>query len=392
VDSTPPPAPSVSSTDFPDQNSNLPVPPMRTPGTVTFKVDDPTVGDAVRFQYDLNSGIGVGDSGSPSPTMASSGSGWVPVGPDGTATVTIDPTDWVNYIEVRTEDRAGNVSGTTRYWFNTTWNGPDVHGDLNGDKHPDLVATGKDGKLYVLYGNGDGTVRAATTYADAGTDWYPSLIAQNGDLAGGDGFQDIARINQYGYMASMKNDGLGDFNQSSSGWYRNDGSDWSAATQIALLAPDAGQESGGALLSVEKGQLLSWQRSMFGITGDSTVLDSGFGDKATLITPGDMNGDGHDDFLIRDNTSGVLRLAASNADGSFGAPRTWKVIGERFFASTYRLITSVGDANGDGHPDLYAVTSSGQLVFFPGNANGGFDAPRPVATSGIDWSQATQLA
>jgi hypothetical protein len=298
----------------------------------------------------------------------------------------------VNYIEVRTEDRAGNVSGTTRYWFNTTWNGPDVHGDLNGDKHPDLVATGKDGKLYVLYGNGDGTVRAATTYADAGTDWYPSLIAQNGDLAGGDGFQDIARINQYGYMASMKNDGLGDFNQSSSGWYRNDGSDWSAATQIALLAPDAGQESGGALLSVEKGQLLSWQRSMFGITGDSTVLDSGFGDKATLITPGDMNGDGHDDFLIRDNTSGVLRLAASNADGSFGAPRTWKVIGERFFASTYRLITSVGDANGDGHPDLYAVSSSGQLVFFPGNANGGFDAPRPVATSGIDWSQATQLA
>jgi hypothetical protein len=365
---------------------------MRQPGTVTFKVADPTPGDAVRFDWDLNSEIASGYGDVPTTSIASRGSGWVPANADGTATVTITPTSWVDWIEVRTEDRAGNVSGTTRYNFYTTWTGPDVRGDLNGDKHPDLVATGKDGRLYVLQGNGDGTVQAASSYADAGTDWYPGLIAQNGDLAAGDGFQDIARINAYGYMGTEVNNGLGDFNQSSSGgWYRSDGTDWSTTTQIALLGPAANQQGGGVLLSVEGGKLLSWQPGWGGITGTSTVLDDKFS-KASVIAPGDLNGDGYPDFLVREDSSGQLRLAASNSDGSFGAPNTWKNIGTKLKADDYPQITSIGDANGDGFPDLYAVTRSGGLAFLPGTADGGFGPAQLLKTSGIDWTQVAQLA
>lgn len=391
-DQTTPPAASISSSDFPASGSALPIPPMRQPGKVTFKVADPTPGDAVRFEWDLNSEIAAGYGDVPMTSAASSGTGWVPVNADGTATVTVTPTYWSNWIEVRTQDRAGNVSGTTRYTFSTTWNGPDVRGDLNGDKHPDLVATGKDGKLYVLQGNGDGTVQPAVSYADAGTDWYPALIAQNGDLAGGDGFQDIARINASGYMGTEMNNGLGDFNQSSSGsWYRSDGTDWSAATQIALLGPVGTHSGGGVLLSVEGGKLLSWQPSRGGTTGVSTVLDATFGN-ASVIAPGDLNGDGYPDFLVREESSGQLRLAASNPDGSFGAPNTWKNVGTKLKPTDFPLVTSVGDANGDGLPDLYAVTKDGGLAFLPGTAGGGFGPAQLLTTSGIDWTQVAQLA
>ncbi|MFC1407287.1 MULTISPECIES: VCBS repeat-containing protein [Streptacidiphilus] len=388
------PAPSVSSSYFPSVGSGGTAPLMRTPGTVTFTVGAGTTGDPVRFQYDLNSELSTVDGSTPSPTMAGSGSGWVPIAADGTATVTLDPTKWNNWIDVRTENADGQTSQSTRYTFFTTSNGPDARSDLNGDQLPDLVATGKDGNLYILYGSGGGALQAATSYADSGTDWASTLIAQNGDLAAGDGFQDILRINAAGSAGTEVNNGLGDFNRSSTGWYRSDGNTWAGATQIALLGPDtvSAGSGGGTLLSVENGQLLDWPGTRFGIQGTSTVIDAGFGTDATLVAPGDMNGDGHGDFLVRQANNGKLFLAPSNADGSFGGPSTWKEIGKHFKASDYPLLTSLGDVNGDGLPDLYAVTCAGTLVLFPGTATGGFGPAQPIATSGIDWSQITAIA
>ena len=50
------------------------------------------------------------------------------------------------------------------------------------------------------------------------------------------------------------------------------------------------------------------------------------------------------------------------------------------------------EVNGDGLPDLYAVTSTGTLELFPGTETGGFGPAQPTATSGIDWNQITAIA
>lgn len=102
--------------------------------------------------------------------------------------------------------------------------------------------------------------------------------------------------------------------------------------------------------------------------------------------------DGYPDFLVREDSSGRLRLAASNPDGSFGAPNTWKNVGTRLKAADYPRITSIGDANGDGFPDLHAVSKDGRLAFLPGTADGNFAPALLLPTSGIDWPQVAQLA
>jgi hypothetical protein len=391
VDQTPPPNPGITSTDFPASGSGQTAPPIRTTGTFTFHANDAVPGDAVRFEYDLDSELYSVNPSVP-PGGLTAGSGWVPVNSDGTGTLTVTPTSWSNWIDVRTVDRAGNRSQPVRYTFPLTSTGPDLRGDLNGDTHRDLVATGKDGKLYVLYGTGTGAVKPAVTYPDTSTDWYPGLIAQNGDLVAGDGFQDILRINQAGIMVTMKNNGLGDFGQEvGGGWYRNDGSNWSHVTQMTLLGSASAQSGAGALLTVENGQLLLWPTTRFGNTGDSTVLDAAFNHQ-TVIAPGDITGDGVPDLLVRDDRSGSLELAVAKADGTFGAPSTWKTVDHGLNAVHYRLLASVGDVNGDGIPDLYAVRAKGGLVLLPGQHNGSYGAPVGLATSGIDWSQVATLA
>jgi hypothetical protein len=116
----------------------------------------------------------------------------------------------------------------------------------------------------------------------------------------------------------------------------------------------------------------------------STVLATGL-DGSTVITPGDVTGDGTPDILIRDDVSGKLTLAAANADGTLAAPADWTTVGEGFTAARYPRILSTGDANGDGIADLYAATRHGALEFFAGLPGGGF-APAAGAHGGLDWT------
>jgi hypothetical protein len=46
----------------------------------------------------------------------------------------------------------------------------------------------------------------------------------------------------------------------------------------------------------------------------------------------------------------------------------------------YPLVTSIGDTNGDGVPDLYATAAAGGLVFIPGSVVGASASlsPSPV--------------
>jgi hypothetical protein len=262
----------------------------------------------------------------------------------------------------------------------------DRAGDLNGDGKADLLATGTDGKLYVLYGKGDGTLKRAATYADTGGGWNQGSVLLDGDV-NYDGYQDMLRISGTGYVTGVPNDGLGDFGkrgQTSGPWTRADGTSWTTAAQI--LHGTSGSTGAGGLrqdiLTVENGQLLHWAADFGGMT--PTVLATGL-DGSTVVTPGDMTGDGIPDILIRDDASGTLTLAAGGADGTLAGPADRTTVGTGFTAAAYPRILSAGDANGDGVADLYAATRHGHLKFFAGLPGGGF-APATGAHGGLDWT------
>jgi hypothetical protein len=283
-------------------------------------------------------------------------------------------------------DRAGNLSGTVQYAFYVAPAAePDKAGDVNGDGITDLLATGTDGKLYVLYGKGDGTLKRAVTYADTGDGWDQGSVLRDGDLDQ-DGYQDLLRVSGTGYVSGVRNNGLGDFGTrgSSGAWYRADGTSWTAATQI--LHGTSGSLGTSTrypdILTVESGQLLHWTGRSTGMT--ATVLATGL-EGSTVITPGDMTGDGTPDILIRDDASGRLTLAAANADGTLAAPADWTTVGTGFTAAGCPRILSAGDANGDGIADLYATTRHGVLKFFAGLPGGGF-APATGAHGALDWT------
>ncbi|WP_037908325.1 FG-GAP repeat domain-containing protein [Actinacidiphila yeochonensis] len=378
TDHTPPPVPVLTSTDFPSSASGLPAPVARTTGTVHLAVSGPGASDVVAARYALDTAISV--LGGPS----------VPVGADSTADITITPTSWgYHTLTVQTVDRAGNRSQEVNYSFYVVSDpASDAHGDLDGDGSADLIATGADGTLYTLLGNGDGTLRPAVTHADSPTTFGTGLIAQNGD-GNGDGYQDLLWITPNHGLEEATNNGLGDFGRVVL-VTRPDGSDWSETTQ--LVQPGAGDgTSWGGLMSVENGHLLLWPTNMAHIFGGPTDLGAGYAD-LTVLTPGDVTGDGVSDLLIRDDSTGGLRIAPRAADGTVLPESDWTTVGTGFTKAAYPMLTVAGDADGDGFPDMYGVTAQGTLNFIPGEADGRFGEAQPISGTGLDWSTITALA
>ncbi|WP_416874681.1 hypothetical protein [Kitasatospora sp. SC0581] len=80
-------------------------------------------------------------------------------------------------------------------------------------------------------------------------------------------------------------------------------------------------------------------------------------------------------------------------DGSDGGPNSSTRLITTAFPEFVRDATDptllrdrLGDLTGDGHADLVAATSTGELVLYPGRGDGTFDQPRTVANPG--WSGA----
>jgi hypothetical protein len=106
--------------------------------------------------------------------------------------------------------------------------------------------------------------------------------------------------------------------------------------------------------------------------GDGTIdapkqIGNGWSGFTALIAPGDWNGDGRVDLLARLGSDNSLRLYPGNGTGGFNRP---SVIGSGW--GTMRLISGVGDWDGDGARDLLAVEKSGWARIYRGNGSGGF--------------------
>lgn len=83
-----------------------------------------------------------------------------------------------------------------------------------------------------------------------------------------------------------------------------------------------------------------------------------------LTTPGDLTGDGRTDLLARSASTGDIYLYAGNGTAGF-APRVKIRSGWE-----YTRVIGAGDLNGDGHGDVLALDSSGELWRYNGTGTG----------------------
>lgn len=135
-------------------------------------------------------------------------------------------------------------------------------------------------------------------------------------------------------------------------------------------------------VQAESGHLLYYPRVKTGASTDwapnvPLVIGSGFGGtEATLeyrsiFFAGDMNGDGAPD-LIAVTSSGATMLLPGNCTGQVGAPISMG-------ASTTSPI-GVGDFNGDGFADVIDRHSDGTLWLLPGTGKGSFGAAQHIGS------------
>lgn len=108
------------------------------------------------------------------------------------------------------------------------------------------------------------------------------------------------------------------------------------------------------------------------------------GDAPTGLAVGDVDGDGHLDLVSANLGGGSISFLRGNGDGSFAAAVDFGAGGS--WESPYAV--TIGDANGDGKPDVATANtniSNESLSFFAGDGQGGFAAALvlPLASDGM---------
>lgn len=98
------------------------------------------------------------------------------------------------------------------------------------------------------------------------------------------------------------------------------------------------------------------------------------GPGAAFVAIGDLNGDGHPDFVVPDSSGGTVSVLLGNGDGTFQNGLSYATQSGSFSAA-------IGDLNGDGHPDLIVSNwNSNTESVLLGNGDGTFQGQATYAT------------
>ncbi|MFG2720804.1 FG-GAP-like repeat-containing protein [Streptomyces sp. NPDC048416] len=401
IDRTPPSQPGVSSDDYPLAGSTTaPTHVMGDgfQGNFTVTATDGNSG-VDHFEYALNKPLPVGGAS----TVAAA---------NGSANIKVAPDHWgTNFLVVSAVDKAGNHSQSFEYAFYVPDNltAHAVPGDLTGDGIPDTAVVGKDGQIrfYTVGTDPALSVPVATSQAPtADKTWKGAILAHRGAMHGSARVDDLFVLKN-GKLYIYLNPGPGNFIKAEattvsrppcdpavtdcSGY----AADWSQAGQI-IAAGDVDGDSAhhNDLITVEGDRLWLFPGNGGGRLLSPRLLGPGGWNAMTAVAPGDVTNDGLPDLWARDKTSGAMYVYPNRAGDPTGVGDgdTRKQIGSRLAPLSYPALTSDGDLDADGLPDLLAVGWDGRLAEFPGqNPNGdliSLGAPSDLSRRG--WTSTAQ--
>lgn len=247
--------------------------------------------------------------------------------------------------------------------------------DFNGDGIPDLAVT--DTSVWILLGNGDGTFQPAVSYpagpypiaiaaGDINNDGYTDLVVAGGGagvppisvlLGNGDGtFQAPVSIEVGGSPYSLV---VGDFN--------GDG-----LADIAV----ANRDPGSVAVLVGKGDGTFQPPVLYGTPDPGGAPD--------VLAMGDFNLDGKPDLVVENSVANQRYLGVTvllgNGDGSFQTPTFYPVDLPGVLDWWWGGV-AVADFNGDGFPDIAAISRGGTVGVLAGRGDGTFEHARYFGVS-----------
>jgi hypothetical protein len=408
--------PDVTSSQFPDGSNGWPVftGTVRTEGTFTFSSGG--VSDVTKYEYWTS-----WDTTRRTATPGTAG---------GSVAVKLTPpVVGSNQVYVRSFDNAANPSDTANYLFYAK--GPasvDKPGDINGDGNADLWGIDQGGTLHRFYGAGDGTLTEASSTASS-YNWDGDQITHRGDWTG-DPYEDLVALRHDPDLNTKRlwvhpNSGWGfactsctDFpGKQELSVYDPANNHWKdGAKQILAVGDvDGGLDTDGdgvedipgyPDLLVNDGTFIwlyygnsdyrldSYAEPVL-LAGPDDPIASGISQvgEVTLAAPGDWNGDGRVDLVVRYDRPDVGGLyvfhgGTNENDGEYDISLDARTgIGSNWSTSTVPMFVAAPDGNNNGVMDLWATTpDTGRIRFFADYTASGHTAVT-IATEALSGYQ-----
>ncbi|WP_405637414.1 FG-GAP-like repeat-containing protein [Streptomyces sp. NBC_01178] len=326
----------------------------------------------------------------------------------GSVSVKVTPlTPGPHTLYVQAFDAGKNAGPVLPYKFYAKSPGiVDKPGDVNGDGLPDMFAVDGGGKLRLYSGTGKGQLAPLVAQNTAG-DWSAALLTHRGDWTE-DYYEDLVTRLPDGKLWLYPNDGLGEFTDDTRQevyFFADPETDVSldprTIKQIVSIGDvSSGEESSNPdFVAVIGDQLWFLPGYTAGTMQPGYPIGSAGWSTRQLASPGDVDGDGFVDLVVRDTANGAVWLyhgqSNGDADGD-GVPdggtdpaslasdagRTAYATGWTLAARP--LVTASGDSDGDGVPDLWTTTANttAGLEFIPGRRTGLVGAPIVAGTGG----------
>ncbi|MCX4698700.1 FG-GAP-like repeat-containing protein [Streptomyces sp. NBC_01373] len=195
----------------------------------------------------------------------------------------------------------------------------------------------------------------------------------NYDTWAPDGIGDVMTLSPSGVISYRPGNGTGGLGKAMSA------SGWPSSVTLVPFGDLNGDRQNDVLVRFSSGELRvyrTWRGQAFLTDTPRTSLGKGWNQYDVLTSPGDVNGDGRPDLIARNSSTGAVYLYKGTSTGKLSARvklyDNWK---------TYKKIVGVGDFNGDGRGDLLAQDKSDTLWRYDGNGTGGFKARVKLAAN-----------